>query len=150
MSTPARNQYPVLAPEELRAQVTDALLRYEKGEQVRQICASYDVSNVTLYKRIIDVAEDEWKAIQVARALSIKERAEEEIQSAPDALSLARARDALKAAQWDLERVCRRIYGQEPAAVLGSGVINITIGINRGDAAALPPIEGESKQVDQK
>jgi hypothetical protein len=118
MSTPARNPYPVLAPQELREQVIEALRRYERGEQVRQICTSYGVSNVTLYKRIIEVAQDEWKALQVGRALSIKEKAEEDILNAPDGLSLARAREALKAAQWDLERVCRRIYGDAPPVQL--------------------------------
>jgi hypothetical protein len=53
---------------------------------------------------------------------------------------VARASNLARLAQWELERVCRRIYGQEPAAVLGSGVINITIGINRDEK---PAIEGE-------
>ena len=124
------------------ALVQQALTRYENGEEIRQVCKDYGVSNVTLYKRIIAEQEEAWKEIQVARAFARKEEAEIELDTAPDMVSVARCTQRLKGAQWDLERVCRRIYGQEPAAVLGSGVIHITIGINRSDAEK-PAIEGE-------
>ena len=120
--------------------VQQALTRYENGEEIREVCKDYGVSNVTLYKQIIATEEETWKALQVARALARKEDAEEELDSAAEMFSIARARERLKAAQWDLERVCRRIYGQEPAQVLGSGVIHITIGIQRDEK---PAIEGE-------
>jgi transposase-like protein len=130
--------------------VKEVLARYEAGETIREVCKDYGVSHVTLYKRIIEDQEEYWKSLQVATSLARKEEAERELDTAPDMVTVARCTQRLKAAQWDLERVCRRIYGQEPAAVLGAGVINITIGINRGDAAVLPPIEGESKQEPEK
>jgi transposase len=125
--------------------VQQILSRYEAGEQIRDVCKDYHVSNVTLYKRIIATAEDAWKELQVARAFSRKELAEAELDKMLDSgdsddLSVARAKiasDALRSAQWDLERVCRRIYGQEPAQVLGAGLVQINIGITRADAAVL-------------
>ena len=38
---------------------------------------------------------------------------EDELDSATDALSLARAREQLRGAQWELERVLNRIYAQK-------------------------------------
>lgn len=55
----------------------------------------------------------EWQAAQVARAMSALEQAKEEMDSALDALSLARARETVKVAQWELERLESRLYGQK-------------------------------------
>lgn len=53
-------------------------------------------------------------------------------------LSLAHARERLRAAQWDLERVCKRIYGQDqlPSSVVP---IQINIGIARNAAIEEKP-----------
>ena len=54
-------------------------------------------------------------------------------RSAQTPLDLTRAREQLRSAQWDLERVCRRIYGQDqPPAGMNAVQININL---RGDAA---------------
>jgi len=76
---------------------------------------------------LLRYAEEDWRQAQVLRALQRKEEAEAELdEGAADALSLARARERLRAAQWDLERVCRRIYGADVPADLASR-IHITI-----------------------
>jgi hypothetical protein len=41
------------------------------------------------------------------------EQAKEDLQTAADPLSLARAREALRSAQWELERLFSRLYGQK-------------------------------------
>ena len=127
--------------------VKQVLARYEAGEEVRDICKDYGVSHVTVYKRVIEHAEDAWKAVQVARAMSRKEEAERELDSATDALTLARGRERLKAAQWDLERVCRRIYGQTPEQVLGQGLIQINIGIARPESINISASSPDSGQL---
>lgn len=55
---------------------------------------------------------EDWKEAQVIRELRRKEEAEDEIDAATDLLQLNKANAKLKSAQWRLERVCRRIYGE--------------------------------------
>ena len=47
------------------------------------------------------------------KALKRQAEAEDEIDSATDLVELRRAEAKLRSAQWNLERVCRRIYGQD-------------------------------------
>ena len=91
------------------------------------IAAEYGVTRQALGKHLRKHALEDWQEAQIARASARKEQAEEDLQSlrsgklilengeevAADAVSLACARERLKAAQWDLERVCNRIYGQK-------------------------------------
>ena len=83
------------------------------GEYPKDIAPELGISRQALNDILLTYAEDEWKRCQVTRALTAKEKAEDDLEAADDALALARARERLKAAQWDLERVCRRIYGQD-------------------------------------
>lgn len=129
--------------------VQDVLARYEAGEEIRDICKSYGTSHVTVYKRVIEHAEEAWKAVQVARAIARKEAAEEELDTAPDMLTVARARERLKSAQWDLERVCRRIYGTDSPPNQGQGVIQINIGITRPESVNISASQPDSGQLQQ-
>jgi hypothetical protein len=95
------------------------LERYLAEESTHQIAKSLGVTRSGLNYWLLKVAEDEWKSAQVVKALKRKEDAEEAIETAADALTLARARELLRAAQWDLERVCRRIYGQDAVPETG-------------------------------
>ena len=111
----------------------EVLDRVLNEESTREIAASFGVTRSALNQWLLATAETDWKAAQYIRAAKRKDEAEDEIDAATDALSLARAREKLRAAQWDLERVCRRIYGQDapPAGVVP---IQINIGIRREDA----------------
>jgi hypothetical protein len=102
------------------------LLRYLSDESTSVIAADYGVTRQALGQYLLRHAEDDWKEAQVARAIARKEKAEDQIENANDPLELAKARELLKAAQWDLERVCRRIYGQETN-------ININLSGDLGD-----------------
>jgi hypothetical protein len=57
-------------------------------------------------------------------------------------LSLSRARERLKAAQWDLERVCRRIYGQD-APPQGVNAVQININLKRVGSEPRAVLSGE-------
>ena len=105
------------------------LQRYLSDESTSVIAADYGVTRQALGQFLLRHAEEEWKEAQVARAIARKEKAEDDLEAAPDPLSLARARELLKAAQWDLERVCRRIYGDDKGAgnVVITPILNITI-----------------------
>ena len=123
-------------PAERRAEIADQVLdRYMQGEQVANMASEYETSDVTIYALLLRERQDDWAAIQQARALARLERAQEQLRTAPDALSLARARELVRSAQWELERLLRRLYGQEQQ--MNVSAIQVTIGSDlRGNAVA--------------
>jgi predicted DNA-binding protein YlxM (UPF0122 family) len=123
------------------------LQRYLSDESTKEIAATFGVTRQALGQYLLKVAEAEWKEAQVARAISRKESAEDDLDaiglkiSTADkeerdrlTLTLSLARERLKAAQWDLERVCRRIYGQDVTPdQLGRVSITLNIGAGHKD-----------------
>lgn len=93
----------------------EVLERYLRGETTPQIAESFGVTRQAISFWLIKTNEEVWKSVQLVKAIELKDRAEELLRSADNALDLARGRELLKASQWDLERVCRRIYGQDQA-----------------------------------
>ena len=85
--------------------------RYLTESTTSQIAQEFGISRKTLIRWIRDVAPDQWKKVQVVRALCRKDDGDEGIEAACDALSLARAREQLKSGQWDLERLDSQNYG---------------------------------------
>jgi hypothetical protein len=155
MSNALANKQGALAP--LRAaDPKDVLNRVLNEESTKDIAASFGVTRSALNQWLLSNAEDDWKAAQVIRAFKRKEEAEEALDNvrteleglsiddaegkggidktnASTSLSLARLRAceaSLKSAQWDLERVCRRIYGQD-APPQGVNAVQININLNR-------------------
>jgi hypothetical protein len=117
------------------------LARYLSDESTKDIAASYGVTRQGLGQFLLKHAETEWKEAQVARAIARKESAEVDLEGISAkietadreqrerlALTVSLARERLKSAQWDLERVCRRIYGQDVSPDQ-LGRINITLNI---------------------
>jgi hypothetical protein len=117
------------------------LARYLSDESTKDIAASYGVTRQGLGQFLLKHAETEWKEAQVARAIARKESAEDDLEGISAkietadreqrerlALTVSLARERLKSAQWDLERVCRRIYGQDVSPDQ-LGRINITLNI---------------------
>ena len=116
-----------------KANALEVLNRVLNEESTTDIAASYGVTRSALNQWLLSTAEEQWRATQVIRALKRKEDAEDELDTAQDVLSLARGRERLKAAQWDLERVCRRIYGTDQPPDL-AGRVSITLNIGPGAA----------------
>jgi hypothetical protein len=123
------------------------LQRYLSDESTKVIAQSYGVTRQALGQHLLKHAETEWKEAQVARAISRKEQAEDELEAVTEkienadkeqrdriALSISLAREKLKAAQWDLERVCRRIYGQDQPPAHASLSISLNFGTNQTQA----------------
>lgn len=126
MSTALANKQGQLAP--LKDVKPDNVLeRYLAGETSPQIAQSLGVTKQALSHWLISNAEGEWKSAQLVKALTRKDEAEELMDSASNPLDLARAREQLRGAQWDLERVCRRIYGQDAPAAAQAVQININL-----------------------
>lgn len=132
MSNALANKQGQLAPLS-KVDPQQVLERYLAGETSPQIAKTLGVTKQALSYWLCEVADKEWKSAQFVKAYSRKESAEELMESADNPLDLARARELLKSAQWDLERVCRRIYGQD-APPAGAAAIQINIQM-RGDSA---------------
>jgi len=134
-------------PAERREQIARELLTgYAQGREVAEMAKDYGVSDVTAYALLIRDHETEWKQAQEGRAVAKRDRATKDLldlreqlweaEKAHDALSLARIREQVrlaeiqaKRAEWELERVFRRIYGEEKDA---SDASRIAININLG------------------
>lgn len=122
------------------------LAQYLAGAKTTEIASTFGVTPQGLGYFLRKHAEAEWKESQVILALDRKEKAEEiyeEIRTRIEGadrdererlgLMLSVAREKLKAAQWDLERVYRRIYGADQVADQGG---RVSISINLGVASA--------------
>jgi hypothetical protein len=122
----------------------DVISRYMDGEQIKDIAVSYGLkSPERIYQVLAEAAEEQWKSAQAARALAEYDQAEEAVKTASDALGLARAREHLRSQQWKLERVLRRIYGQEQHNHLGSGTVTINISTDLPKTIDVTPEKGE-------
>lgn len=107
------------------------LQRYLDGENSVQIAEGLGITKQRLSFWLLKNAEQEWKDVQVAKAIEQYDEALDELNVAKegrDAIDLAYVREKLKSAQWQLERVCRRIYGQD-APPAGTSAVQINIGI---------------------
>lgn len=91
--------------------INAVLVRYLNGETSSEIALTLGCTRQGLAFHLRRHAEEDWREAQIVLAIERKERAEEDLQGASDALSLARAREQLRSAQWDLERVFSRIFG---------------------------------------
>jgi hypothetical protein len=119
-----------LPAEELQSVLDRAIQSYGEGESIYRIANGLGVEHTTLYRQLIKHRESEWRDAKVSRALAELESAEDELKTAPDALALTRARERCRAAQWQLERLMRRIYGQD-AGVHGGTAVQININLRR-------------------
>ena len=84
---------------------------YLSSPRTSQIAAELGIRRSTLTWWMRKVRPEQWKQVQVLRALMKKESADEGLEDAKDALSLARARELLKSGQWDLERLDSGTFG---------------------------------------
>ena len=91
----------------------EVIERYLTEQTTSQIAQSYKLSRKTLVGWLREVQPEQWKRVQIIRALVRKEDGNEGIEISPDALSLARAREIVKSAQWELERLDSSNYGQK-------------------------------------
>jgi hypothetical protein len=91
----------------------EVLELYLTAETTSQIAQKFGVKRKTLVGWLRKVAPAEWKQVQVVRAEARKEDGNDGLEVADDALSLARAREMIKSAQWDLERLDSANYGQK-------------------------------------
>ena len=141
-------------PEERRDEIAqDVLHRYQQGEQVSVMAAEYELSDVTLYALLLRDHEEEWKDIQTARALARLERSQQGLDDAGNPLNLARAREQLRGAQWELERLLARLYAQKQEVThnIQQPILNITV-IQMAAQALQAPVDNSvvAEQLPQR
>lgn len=138
-NAPARYNYKPLgrmAEDKREALVRGALEKLGAEETLINVAAFYKISKATLIAALMEYAEEEWKSLQIARAqVAVQKAAQkrEEIATLLDEFSdkerkqtptgetdmtYPRIREQLRiaehderSAQWHLERLARRIYG---------------------------------------
>jgi DNA-binding MurR/RpiR family transcriptional regulator len=116
-------------PEAQKAKLLDTILaHYENGTSIYELAEKLGVNNATLYRALVKHRTEDWKEVRAARYHSQIEQAEKDMQTAPDALAVTRAREQLANARWMLERLQRSIYGQDQQVDAG-GKVSITLNI---------------------
>lgn len=148
---PAYRVWLDLSPEQRTEKLQAVLARVVNDEKLADIAKDYGLSRSALNMALLEYAEEDWKKAQVARAQTRVDRArdyrermaalfnknatEEEILNglACTTETLTLARDEEKSAQWELERLCRRIYGTDQPGE-ASGRVSITLNIGGGKA----------------
>lgn len=118
---------------------THVIDRYLKDETTLEIAESLGVHRSGLHQWLLRNCEVQWQEAQVSRALTSLEKAKEDLASAEDALSLARSREVLRCAQWELERLFSRLYGDKQEVTVKTQPV-LTINTK-------PVIEGESHSI---
>lgn len=121
--------------------------KYLDGLELTDQAKEYGVTNKRLYQILLDNAPETWKSAQAAKAFDHYENAERQLREASDGLELARARELVRSAQWQLERVLSRIYGQKQE-VSHVAPVQINIGITRNDAVQSPHRNTENNVID--
>ncbi len=116
--------------------------RYLRDENTAVIAESLAVHRSTVNQWLLRTCEDEWKGAQVARAITALEQAKDDLAIASDALALARAREQMRCAQWELERLFARLYGVKgDAAPAAPPILVINVALTPHAAVLQPPAE---------
>lgn len=131
---PAKHPIATLTEEKRTELLQSVLDRALNGERQIDIAASLGIHQTRLSQLLLRYAEDDWKSVQVARSLAALDKCDQDIELAPDMLSLARARERQKSAQWQLERLHRRLFGQQEQGLGSGNNIQINIGIVRKES----------------
>lgn len=117
-----------LTKEQLELEMHRVVERVLDGETMWDIADDYRVGAKRLYKLVAENAEDAWKSAQIAKCLMTLDDAEEALRHAKDIVELGAARERLKSAQWQLERLHRRLFGtDQPKHDAATVQINIEI-----------------------
>ena len=156
-------------PAEQRTKIAlEVLQAYESGEEVADLAPNYGVSDVTLYALLVRDHEEAWKQAQVSRAVAKRARTNKDLEelreqlrnknqegteTPHDALSLARIKEQVKLAEvqakraeWELERVYRRVYGQDVPSDL-AGRVSITLNIGAEKPRRVIDIDGSDHNI---
>jgi AcrR family transcriptional regulator len=121
-----------LPPEERKQLLEYVMQRAYQDMRLKDVAAELGVARTSLNQALLKYCAEDWQEMQVARSMTVLEDAEQDLETADSMHAVSRAGHRLRAAQWQLEKLHRRLYGEEKAQGLGQGTVHINIGINRG------------------
>jgi transposase len=124
----------------------EVLQEYLAAHKTSQIAKQYGLSRKALVRWLRQERPKEWKQVQIIRALTKKEDADEGIQDANDALSLARARELLKSGQWDLERLDDEYSVKQEVALTVDHHVTVSQGLETEITDLFNKIRGNQSQ----
>lgn len=130
-----------LPDSERKERLAEVLQRYEHDAKMADLAAELGCSTTTLYRWIIKECPEEWKAVQSAKAAKALEDGKERLEDARDNLEINRAEKQIRAAQWELERLHARLYGQQEQG--SPSLVLISIGIGPRDTERSPIEQNE-------
>ena len=131
---PAYRVWRDITPDERQERLNKAIELWVNDGKLEDIAKHFGLSKGALCMALLEYAEDDWKRAQVARAVARVERAKAireamfngEKQPTTEMLNLAR--DDEKSAQWELEKLNRRLFGQDAGSET-AGRVSITLNI---------------------
>lgn len=126
---------------QLKGDATEILDRLRAGETVPTISAELGIAEAALYAFLLRNAPEQWQEITAGRALSRLDKAETDLDTAEDQLTVSRARESAKLAQWNLERANRKLYGD---AKQDNSGLTIQVLIARDGETQARVIDGEA------
>ncbi len=110
----------------------EILAVFETGLPIAKVAEKYGVSHQAMYAFLLRNAPEKWAAASAAQSLVKVEQAAEDLDSASDSVAVARSREVARLAQWNLERMAPRMYGDVKNTANG---VNIQVVINRDGSA---------------
>lgn len=113
------------------AALDKALERFSGGDDIHAIAGELKISVSTLCRHLVMDREEQWKAAKRARTLAELEDAEKDLKGAADTFQVNKAAARIKAAQWQLEKLYRTVYGDEGDKGSDRVSITLNIGIQR-------------------
>jgi DNA-binding MarR family transcriptional regulator len=128
-----------IEPKARAEKLLEVITRVVNDEKTADIAKDLGISRSALNMALLEYCEEDWRRAQIARALTRTEKAQdlrekmENGEIPADIALLTLARDSEKSAQWQLERLLNRLFGQKQDVGSGSQV-QINIGIRRNDA----------------
>lgn len=130
------------------------LQRINRGDSLRTIAADLNVSNVGLRAWLLREDAERYAEVVTAALTQRVAEADDRLEDAEDAVSIARAREMARFARMDLERRRPALYGQrtqvthEVGPDLGEVLMKAQQRVaQRTHAAALTPPEVEDAQI---
>lgn len=121
--------------------------RYMDGEHIQDVADGYGVTQWSIYKLLVEKAEEAWKAAQVSKSIYDLERAKQGLEEVEyceasegkrSYFQITRARESARIAMWSLERTYSRAYGvRQDTAADGRSMIQINIDMSAAPAGGV-------------
>lgn len=116
------------------------------GVSVDELAAKWGVSERNVYGHLLKWAPEEFRGLQANGAIGRRRFCTERLEEAADNVSVSKWRALLQSAEWDLEKLLPKLYGQKQDV----GGLQITVNVDRSCGGAVTIEAGEGGGVPQR